>query len=76
MELLNRMGYAFDDDSVIVTKYTGDEGIDGIIKEDKFGHRYINFLARLRDKADLMDYLSHLHLFKMTRSILRKNNYK
>ena len=46
MELLNRMGYAFDDDSVIVTKYTGDEGIDGIIKEDKFGFSNIYVQAK------------------------------
>lgn len=46
MELLNRMGYAFDDDSVIVTKYTGDEDIDGIIKEDKFGFNNIYVQAK------------------------------
>ena len=93
MELLNRMGYAFDDDSVIVTKYTGDEGIDGIIKEDKFGFSNIyvqakrwngnvgrpeiqKFLGAVAGQADLRDYLSQLHLFQRTRSILRKNNYK
>lgn len=40
------MGYAFDDESVIATKYTGDEGIDGIIKEDKFGFNNIYVQAK------------------------------
>lgn len=40
------MGYAFDDESVIATKYTGDEGIDGIIKEDRFGFSNIYIQAK------------------------------
>ncbi len=46
LDLLNRMGYAFDDESVISTKYSGDEGIDGIIKEDKFGFNNIYIQAK------------------------------
>lgn len=46
LDLLNRMGYAFDDDSAIATKYSGDEGIDGIIKEDKFGFNNIYIQAK------------------------------
>lgn len=46
LDLLNRMGYTFDDDSAIATKYSGDEGIDGIIKEDKFGFNNIYIQAK------------------------------
>lgn len=46
LDLLNRMGYAFDDDSAIATKYSGDKGIDGIIKEDKFGFNNIYIQAK------------------------------
>ena len=46
LDLLSRMGYAFDDASVISTKYTNDEGIDGIIKEDKFGFNNIYIQAK------------------------------
>lgn len=46
LDLLNRMGYAFDNESVIATKYIGDEGIDGIIKEDKFGFNNIYIQAK------------------------------
>lgn len=46
LDLLNKMGYAFDDESVIATKYSNDEGIDGIIKEDKFGFNNIYIQAK------------------------------
>ena len=46
LDLLDKMGYAFDDESAIATKYSGDEGIDGIIKEDKFGFSNIYIQAR------------------------------
>lgn len=46
LDLLNKMGYAFDDSSTIATKYSGDEGIDGIIKEDKFGFSNIYIQAK------------------------------
>ena len=46
LDLLNKMGYAFDDQSVIATSYVGDEGIDGIIKEDKFGFNSIYVQAK------------------------------
>lgn len=46
LDLLNKMGYAFDDDSAVATKYSGDEGIDGIIREDKFGFNNIYIQAK------------------------------
>lgn len=46
LDLLNRMGYAFDNESAITTKYSGDEGVDGIIKEDKFGFNNIYIQAK------------------------------
>lgn len=46
LDLLNKMGYAFDEESVIATKYLNDEGIDGIIKEDKFGFSNIYIQAK------------------------------
>lgn len=46
LDLLNKMGYAFDDESAIATIYSGDEGIDGIIKEDKFGFSSIYIQAK------------------------------
>lgn len=46
LDLLNKMGYAFDDESAIATKYSSDEGIDGIIKEDKFGFNNIYIQAK------------------------------
>ena len=41
LDLLEKMGYAFDTESIIRTRYGNDEGIDGIVKEDKFGFRNI-----------------------------------
>lgn len=46
LDLISKMGYAFDDESAIATKYSGDEGIDGIIKEDKFGFSNIYIQAK------------------------------
>lgn len=46
LDLLKEMGYAFDDNSVIRTTYVGDEGIDGIIKEDSFGFSNIYIQAK------------------------------
>ncbi|WRK55216.1 restriction endonuclease [Coprobacillaceae bacterium CR2/5/TPMF4] len=40
------MGYAFDTESIIRTRYGNDEGIDGIVKEDKFGFRNIYVQAK------------------------------
>ena len=40
------MGYAYDEESIISTDYCGDEGIDGIIKEDKFGFSNIYIQAK------------------------------
>ena len=37
LDLLDKMGYAYDKESIISTDYSGDEGIDGIINEDQFG---------------------------------------
>lgn len=46
LDLLDRMGYAYDEESIISTDYCGDEGIDGIIKEDKFGFSNIYVQAK------------------------------
>ena len=46
LDLLKEMGYAFDEDSLIRTSYVGDEGIDGIIKEDRFGFNSIYIQAK------------------------------
>lgn len=46
LDLLREMGYAFDESSAIRTTYVGDEGIDGIIKEDSFGFNNIYIQAK------------------------------
>ena len=46
LDLLKEMGYTFDDLSTIRTNYVGDEGIDGIIKEDSFGFSSIYIQAK------------------------------
>lgn len=46
LDLLEKMGYAFDTKSIIRTRYGNDEGIDGIVKEDKFGFRNIYVQAK------------------------------
>ena len=46
LDLLEKMGYAFDTESIIRTRYGNDEGIDGIVKEDKFGFRNIYVQAK------------------------------
>lgn len=46
LDLLDKMGYAYDEESIISTDYCGDEGIDGIIKEDKFGFSNIYIQAK------------------------------
>lgn len=46
LDLLKEMGYAFDDSSITRTSYVGDEGIDGVIKEDSFGFSNIYIQAK------------------------------
>ena len=46
LDLLDKMGYAYDAESVTPTRYSSDEGIDGIIKEDKFGFSTIYVQAK------------------------------
>lgn len=48
VELLVKMGYggSYDEATAIVTKKSGDEGIDAIIKEDKLGLDYIYIQAK------------------------------
>lgn len=46
LDLLDKMGYAYDEESIISTDYSGDEGIDGIIQEDKFGFNSIYVQAK------------------------------
>ena len=50
LDLLEKMGYAFDQESIIRTRYGNDEGIDGIVKEDKFGFRNIYVQAKRWNK--------------------------
>lgn len=40
------MGYAFNKESIKCTSYTNDEGIDGIIEEDRFGFNSIYIQAK------------------------------
>ena len=49
VELLKAMGYGGSVDSGIVTRYSGDEGIDGIIKQDKLGFDQIYIQAKRWD---------------------------
>lgn len=46
VKLLGKMGYGNELEDLQVTKKTGDEGIDGIIKEDKLGLEYIYIQAK------------------------------
>jgi restriction system protein len=46
VKLLGQMGYGNELEDKEVTKKTGDEGIDGIIKEDKLGLEYIYIQAK------------------------------
>lgn len=46
LDLIEKMGYAFDEESIVKTSYIGDEGIDGIIKEDRFGFNSIYVQAK------------------------------
>lgn len=46
LELLEKMGYAFDKNSVISTPLTNDGGIDGIIEEDRLGFNNIYVQAK------------------------------
>lgn len=46
LDLLDTMGYAFNKESIKCTSYTNDEGIDGIIEEDRFGFNSIYIQAK------------------------------
>ncbi|MBE5926692.1 MAG: restriction endonuclease [Lachnospiraceae bacterium] len=46
LDLLEKMGYAYNKESIIRTSYVGDEGIDGVIKEDKLGFSSIYVQAK------------------------------
>ncbi|SJZ50335.1 restriction endonuclease [Anaerorhabdus furcosa] len=46
LDLLDKMGYAFNKESIKSTSYTNDEGIDGIIEEDRFGFNSIYTQAK------------------------------
>jgi restriction system protein len=46
VKLLGKMGYGNELEDLQVTKRTGDEGIDGIVKEDKLGLEYIYIQAK------------------------------
>ncbi|MCS6987675.1 MAG: restriction endonuclease [Sphingomonadaceae bacterium] len=46
IDLLKSMGYGVDEDSFLQTPYVGDDGIDGIIREDKLGLDLIYIQAK------------------------------
>ncbi len=54
VDLVKEMGYAYDESSAIRTSYVGDEGIDGIIKEDSFGFSNIYIQAKRWKDASLV----------------------
>ena len=49
VNLLKVMGYGGSVDAGIITKYSGDEGIDGVIKQDKLGFDQIYIQAKRWD---------------------------
>lgn len=49
LDLLNKMGYAFSSESIKTTPYSSDEGIDGVIEEDRFGFNSIYVQAKRWD---------------------------
>lgn len=53
LDLLDKMGYAYDKESVISTDYSGDEGIDGIINEDQFGFNSIYIQAKKWNRSSV-----------------------
>ena len=54
LDLLDKMGYAYDKESIISTDYSGDEGIDGIINEDQFGFNSIYIQAKKWNPSNLV----------------------
>lgn len=53
LDLLDKMGYAYDKESIISTDYSGDEGIDGIINEDQFGFNSIYIQAKKWNRSSV-----------------------
>lgn len=53
LDLLDKMGYAYDKKSIISTDYSGDEGIDGIINEDQFGFNSIYIQAKKWNRSSV-----------------------
>ena len=53
LDLLDKMGYAYDKESIISTDQSGDEGIDGIINEDQFGFNSIYIQAKKWNRSSV-----------------------
>ena len=53
LDLLDKMGYAYDKESIISTDYSGDDGIDGIINEDQFGFNSIYIQAKKWNRSSV-----------------------
>ena len=53
LDLLDKMGYAYDKELIISTDYSGDEGIDGIINEDQFGFNSIYIQAKKWNRSSV-----------------------
>lgn len=53
LDLLDKMGYAYDKESIISTDYSGDEGIDGFINEDQFGFNSIYIQAKKWNRSSV-----------------------
>ena len=53
LDLLDKMGYAYDKESIISTVYSGDEGIDGTINEDQFGFNSIYIQAKKWNRSSV-----------------------
>ena len=51
IKLLSAMGYGAVENSGVVTGHVGDEGIDGIVREDKLGFNLIYIQAKRWDRA-------------------------
>lgn len=51
VELLVKMGYSNEDSASFVTKQSGDNGVDGIIRKDKLGFDLVGVQAKQWDKS-------------------------
>lgn len=74
VKLLVAMGYGGNEKEALVTRFSHDDGIDGIIKEDKFGFDSIYIQAKRYisgnvQKPDMHSFLGTLDIHKATKGI-------